>query len=110
MENDFLKTIAKTQEESLRVVAKDMENLARMTKKTKADENPEKFQANLVQGAFYITAYSMAVKSFNKMIEEKQANPECDRGQVDYFLDVVLEMQKANMDREKKHKELKDDN
>lgn len=112
MNKEDLKKIATVQEEFLRVISKDMEYLARMTKKTDPSEE-DKYQSNLIQGAFYLTAYTMASKAFNKMVSEKQESPECDRGQVDYFLDIILEMQKKNMDMEiqlKKSKEDKSDN
>ncbi len=109
MNKEFLQKLALNQENSLRVIAKDIENLARMTKKTPF-EDEDKFQANLVQGAFYITATAISTRAFNKMLDEKQKNPDCERGQVDYFLEVVLEMQKENMDREMKMKGESDDN
>ena len=107
MNREFLENLAKNHDASLRVIAKDMQNIARLTVKTPFEEE-EKFQSNLVQGAFYLTAYSIATKAFNKMIDEKQKDPDCQRGQVEYFLEVILEMQKENMDREKAIREAKE--
>ena len=109
MNKEFLKQIAETQEKSLRVISKDMDNLARMTKKTDPTKEEEKYQSNLVQGAFYLTAYTMASKAFNMMVEEKQKKPDCDRGQVEYFLDIILGMQKENMKKEIATREVLDD-
>jgi 3-methyladenine DNA glycosylase AlkD len=96
MEKEVLEMMAKNNEESLRFISKDMANLARMLKKTSFD-NEEHFKANLVQASFYLTAYTVATKSFNRMVKEKENNPECDRVLVDYFLDEVVSMQAAEL-------------
>ena len=99
-EKTFLMALASVNEESLRTISKDMSNLARMLKKTPY-EMEDKFKANLVQSSFYLNAYNLATRAFNTMISEKEENPECDKDLVDYFLDLVLEMQKMKMENEK---------
>ena len=103
MNRETLEKLAKNHEASIRVIAKDMEQLARMLKKTPF-EDEDKFQANLVQSSFYMTAVTMAARAFNAMVNEKQANPNCDRKQVDYFMDEVIKMQAMEMDKEKEQK------
>lgn len=102
-EKNFLMAMAKNNEESLRVISKDMNNLARMLKKTDYEEE-DKFKANLVQSSFYLNAYNLATRSFNKMIAEKEENPECDKDLVDYFMDLIVEMQDMKLKREMEDK------
>lgn len=98
MNKEDLMKLAKSQEGSLRIISKDMETLARMLNKTPAEEE-EKYQANLIQGSFYITAYTMAAVAFNKAVEEKQIDPECSKDLIDYFSE---ELGKMKIKRDKK--------
>jgi hypothetical protein len=107
MEKEVLETMAKSQHGSLNFISKDMATLARMLKKTPFEET-EKFQANLVQGSFYLTAYTMATKSFNAMIEEKQKNPDCNKKHFEYFMDEILKMQEMEMKKDINEREGED--
>lgn len=102
-EREFLETMAKNNEDSLRFIAKDMNNLARMLKKTPF-EMEEKFKANLVQASFYLNAYTVATKAFNKMVNEKEEDQTNTRNLVDYFMDEVVSMQDRAMKAEKAEK------
>ncbi len=103
MEKEVLIKLAKSQEGSLNFISKDMATLARMLKKT-SPEDEEKFQANLVQGSFYLTAYTMAVKAFNKMVDEKNTDPTCETTRTEYFLEEILKIQKEEMEIAAKEK------
>jgi hypothetical protein len=99
-EEEFLKNMAKTQEETLRKVAKDMTNIARFLKKTPYSEE-DKFKTNLVQASFYIHANVLAVEAFNKMIEDKEKNPDKETNIVEYFMDIIIKWQDKQMRGEK---------
>ena len=93
LEKDALEKMAKSNDDSMRFVAKDMMNLARMLGKTPyedKDGNTDRFTSNLVQASFYLTAYTIAARSFNAMVGEKNEDPKCDKKSISYMLDEVL--------------------
>lgn len=103
-----LQALSKNAQASIEFVVKDLKNTGRKLKKTPFDdENMDKYQANLTEATFFLNAFALASKAFNKMVKEKQDNPKCERTLADYFLDESVAMQALDMKRKEQENEIK---
>ena len=85
------KKIAKVKEESMRVISKDSNNLARrIAKLSYIPEEEDKIKAHIVEAAFFIYAYQLGTRAFSAMIAAKNENPEDNRGIIE-FLQIGLD-------------------
>lgn len=83
--------IAKVKEESMRVISKDSNNLARrIAKLSYIPEELDKIKAHIVEAAFFIYAYQLGTRAFSAMIAAKNDNPEDSRGIIE-FLQIGLD-------------------
>ena len=100
MEKKELITLAKSNKESCDIIAKNLGWLSRRLKKT-SPEDEDKFQANLIEAAFMLNSYAMATKAFEKMVTEKNENPELEKHMFEYFkeeIEIVLKQMEKQDD------------
>ena len=95
-----LQALTKNAQGSIDFILNDLKSVNRRLKKTPYnEENMDKYKSNLTEATFFLNAFALASKAFNKMVKEKQENPTCERTLADYFLDEAVAMQALDMKR-----------
>lgn len=103
MENGIdWKALAGVNANSMSLIANDTKNIASRLKKTPfSDDFKNKFKSNVIESTFFISAFTIAAKSFNKMLADKENDPTCEKRMSYYFLKEIEEIMAIEGERDK---------